>query len=108
MSARHPSTNTGTGELASGAGDAIEKSTALDRFVAGLIARHLAKAPVRLVLWDGSEFATAEPRAKATVAIASRTALLRLLLHPQLYFGECYAEGSIDIDGNLPDTMTAL
>ncbi len=115
MGMRSPSASELTSELArretsglTSTGTGNDRVTAIDRALAGVLARGLGSAPVRLVLWDGSELATADSRARARVYIASRKALVRLLVHPQLYFGECYADGSVEIDGDLPDLMTSL
>lgn len=90
--------------LASSAGH----PTSVDRALGSVLARALGAAPVRLLLWDGSEIASDAAGKRFQLRLHSRRALLGLLIHPQLYFGECYADGSLDVEGDLPDALTAL
>ena len=85
-----------------------ESLTAFDRLLADLLVRGLKTTPVRVILWDGTAFSTADPRAIATVRIKSRAALVRVLAHPQLHFGECYSDGSVEVEGPMPDLLTGL
>lgn len=82
--------------------------TSVDRALGSILARALGAAPLRLVLWDGSEIAGDTSGKRFRLHLHSRRALLLLLVHPQLYFGECYGDGSLDVEGNLPDVLTAL
>jgi len=65
-----------------------------------LLAR-LGDPPVSIVLWDGSRVATGYGRDAATLWIRSRFALYRMLSRPSLQFGECYRDGSIEVEGDL-------
>ncbi len=100
--------NAGIGHSASGVSSSVDRPTAIDRALAGLLARALGATPWRVTLWDGSDAAAATSSARFRLHVHTRRALLRLVVHPQLYFGDCYADGSIDIEGNLPDALTAL
>jgi cyclopropane-fatty-acyl-phospholipid synthase len=60
----------------------------------------LGNPPLRVVLWNGESFTTREP-APTTVRIHSRATLLKLLLNPELHFGDAYSEGAIEVDGDL-------
>jgi cyclopropane-fatty-acyl-phospholipid synthase len=68
---------------------------ALDRLL-----RWVGDPPVRLRLWDGTEVGTADPAAP-TLVVHNRRALYRLLLHPELYFGEAYTERALEVEGDL-------
>ncbi len=55
---------------------------------------------VAITLWDGAEIiGNATPIAR--VHIHTRAALYRLLVNPQLHFGEDYCRGFIDVEGDL-------
>jgi cyclopropane-fatty-acyl-phospholipid synthase len=82
--------------------------SAANRAVASFLGKALEKGRIALVLWDGTEVAGSSGSARYRIFIRSPKTLVRLLTHPQLYFGESYAEGAIEIDGHLPDVMTAL
>jgi len=65
-------------------------------------------APVRLVLGDGEGVSPPGASPVATVAIHNRPALFRLLLDPQIGFGDGYADGSIEVDGDLVDFLETV
>lgn len=98
----------GLGSSATKVASGAERLTLADRTLASTVASTLARSPLRLVLWDGTELPADAAGARYRLHIHTRKALLLLLAHPQLYFGECYSDGSIDVEGNLPDAMTEL
>ena len=57
--------------------------------------------PFRVMLWNGEEFATAPGDPIASVHFRDRAAFLRLLVMPDLGFGDAYSEGRIEVDGDL-------
>ncbi|HEY2774294.1 MAG TPA: cyclopropane-fatty-acyl-phospholipid synthase family protein [Candidatus Binatia bacterium] len=99
---------TGIGHSVSDLSSTPDRLTVADRAAAALLARALRDAALRIVLWDGTELSEARPGDGLTVRIHSRRALFRLILNPQLNFGECYAEGSLDVEGALPDAVCEL
>jgi cyclopropane-fatty-acyl-phospholipid synthase len=82
-------------------------SSRLDRFGLSLIQRGVGSAPIRFMLWDGF---TLDPpgSAVATVRLFSRRALLCCVCDPQLYFGEAYVAGSLQVEGNLVALLEAI
>lgn len=86
---------------------AQEGSSRLDRLALALIQRGVGSAPIRFTLWDGF---TLDPpgSAVATVRLLSRRALLSCLWDPQLYFGEAYVAGTLQVDGNLVALLDAI
>lgn len=63
--------------------------------------------PIRVVLWDGRALGPARASAIATVRIRDRATLYRVLLDPQMAFGEAYTEGRLEVEGDLPAMLTA-
>jgi cyclopropane-fatty-acyl-phospholipid synthase len=57
--------------------------------------------PIRIILWNGSDFATMPGQPIATVRIHDRQTFLRLLLNPDLGFGDGYTDGGIELEGDL-------
>jgi cyclopropane-fatty-acyl-phospholipid synthase len=83
------------------------ESRLLRRLLAGL-----GSPPVEFhLLWSGERVAPQAPTAAGTVEqvrIADRGTLLRLLLDPQVHFGDAYAAGRISVDGDLVHFMITL
>ena len=79
---------------------------AWDRWLLAAIYGGLNHANVRLRLWDGTSCGPAEP--VATVVIHDRGALFSLAWQPDIAFGDGYASGRIDVDGDLVALLEAL
>jgi cyclopropane-fatty-acyl-phospholipid synthase len=79
-----------------------QQSTKLDRWALERIRQTVAAAPIRFLLWDGFELpATTSAPAIASIVFRTRTALLGWLWNPELYFGETYMSGAVEIHGDL-------
>jgi cyclopropane-fatty-acyl-phospholipid synthase len=65
------------------------------------ILRGLGDPPMRMILWGEEEVSPATESPLATVRIPDRGTLVRLITHPELEFGDGYAEGRIGVDGDL-------
>lgn len=61
----------------------------------------LGNPPVGGVLWNGEEVLACEGTPATRLLFHSRRALLKTLLDPELYFGDEYAAGRVDVDGDL-------
>jgi cyclopropane-fatty-acyl-phospholipid synthase len=60
----------------------------------------LGDPPIELVLWDGQRVSS-DGETIASVRIADRGVLFSLLRDAQLYFGDAFSEGRIEIEGDL-------
>jgi cyclopropane-fatty-acyl-phospholipid synthase len=80
----------------------------LDRWLAARLQRTIASAGVRLELWDGSSSAEAPEHPIGELVIHDRATLLGLAVHPNLWFGEAYMTGRLDIRGPLSAVVEAL
>lgn len=80
-------------------------STGLDRGLAAGIARRLAPAPLTIVLWDGAEFSATKTPPRARIHLRDRGALLKLIVDPELQFGELYCTGRIEVEGDLVEAL---
>lgn len=61
----------------------------------------IGNAPVQIVLWDGTRGYPPGSNSAGTVFIKSPGTLLRLAIDPELYFGEEFSGGRIEIKGDL-------
>ncbi len=72
------------------------------------ILQSLGGPPVRVSLWNGETFSPAGGEPMAHVRIADRGSLLKLLADPELQFGECFCDGSIEVEGDLVSLLETL
>src|SRR5665213_536358 len=76
-----------------------------------LVRRFLAAcviSQVDVMFWDGRVIHATNGRAVGNVLIRARPALWRMLMNPDVGFGEGYRDGDIQIDGSLVDLMTTI
>ncbi|MBZ5650032.1 MAG: cyclopropane-fatty-acyl-phospholipid synthase family protein [Acidobacteriia bacterium] len=80
--------------------------SSIDGWLLERLRRSIGDPPIRLILRRRAELS---PRPGvdpiATVSISDRRTLVRLLLNPELAFGDCYANGSIVVQGDLVQVL---
>jgi cyclopropane-fatty-acyl-phospholipid synthase len=81
--------------------------TFVDRVIAQGFQRWLSPVGVRLELWDGSSPWTSSASAVGDLVVADRWAMLKMIVDPDLQFGEMYTEGRVAIRGSLVRVMDA-
>ncbi len=64
--------------------------------------------PVRFRLWNGDVIEPQHHEASFTLHLKDPKALYSLVANPNLAFGDLYAAGRLDIEGDLPDLMETL
>jgi cyclopropane-fatty-acyl-phospholipid synthase len=77
-------------------------STAFDRWALRRIRQRVAGARIGFALWDGFDIPPERGRRVATIRFVSRRALAGWIWDAELYFGETYMFGGVEIDGDLP------
>jgi len=65
-------------------------------------------APFEVRLWDGTRLSLSSEAPVAVVTVHDRAALAGLVLRPELAFGEGYAAGRIEVQGDLVGLMEAV
>jgi cyclopropane-fatty-acyl-phospholipid synthase len=71
-----------------------------DRWLLSLLHKALGDAPVRLVLWDGTEHLP-PARPVATLYVRDRKTLVGMFLDPDLNVGDAYASGRLEVEGDM-------
>lgn len=82
--------------------------TGFDRRIAALLALRFGNAAVGVALWNGEMFCANGAAVESSLRIADRATLVKLLTRPSFEFGDCYARGLVEVDGDLVATLTAL
>jgi cyclopropane-fatty-acyl-phospholipid synthase len=80
----------------------------LARWVAERLQRAIAPAAVRLELWDGFAPQSAPARPVGELLVHDRCTLLALAVNPDLWFGEAYMAGRLEIHGAVDRVVEAL
>src|SRR6185503_140903 len=78
-----------------------------DRWLLGLLHQGLGVENLRLVL-GGAEVGAKPGNELATVRIADRRTLLGMLVNPQVHSGDAYAEGRVEVEGDLVGMIEAV
>lgn len=93
---------------------ALRSSKSESNAHAGMPSRWLARKlfdlagepQVRIRLWDGTDIGSDSP--VATLLIHDRATLMRVLVHPDLYFGEAFMRGGVEVEGDLIRFLEAV
>lgn len=72
------------------------------------ILQSLGDPPVRVCLWTGETVSPGSGDPIAQVRIADRASLLKLLADPEFQFGECFCDGTIEVEGDLVSLLETL
>ncbi|MEN6449375.1 MAG: cyclopropane-fatty-acyl-phospholipid synthase family protein [Thermoguttaceae bacterium] len=72
----------------------------LERWLAARALRAMGDPPARLVLWNGDEIAN-NTRPIASLMFRDRATFWKVLLDPNLEFGEAFAAGRLEVEGDL-------
>lgn len=83
-----------------------ERNTA-HHFVRWLMNR-VGKPRLAIRFWDGQEFLPDSEHPVATVEFRTRRAFLSVMRSPSIGFGECYANGSIEIHGDIASCVNEI
>jgi cyclopropane-fatty-acyl-phospholipid synthase len=83
--------------------------TALERALLGKLIEVCNRPAFDVVLWTGETFSGVPGvQAPSRILIRDRGALVRMLANPELYTGDDYADGRVDIDGDLVGVLEAI
>ncbi len=99
------------------AGDAVQvpgtvpstgKAYAVERWLLRQLLRAAGNPPVNLMLWDGYEITPPSASPVGRLIFRDRRTLLKLMINPDLQFGELYSSGHLGVEGSLVEVLEAL
>src|SRR3984957_6982551 len=79
-----------------------------EKWLVKKIHRSIGNAPLQLVLGNGDESGASDGDRTGKVILRDRTTLLRMLLDPEVGFGDSYMEGRAEVDGDLVRCLEAV
>lgn len=80
----------------------------IERWLARLMLQSLGSPPVKLVLWNGEEFGSPDANPVARILVHDRAAFWKLLFDPDIQFGDGYADGRLEVEGDLVAMLEAV
>jgi cyclopropane-fatty-acyl-phospholipid synthase len=80
----------------------------IERWLGRQLFKSIGPAPIRFVLSDGTEISPAGSSPVGTVFIHDSRTLARLIIDPEMAFGEAYAGGHVHVDGDLVRLLEAV
>ncbi|HMJ49530.1 MAG TPA: cyclopropane-fatty-acyl-phospholipid synthase family protein [Burkholderiales bacterium] len=83
--------------------DALRQSSgrSIEEYLARALLDLLGNPPIRITLWNGKTVYVGQSKPVVDVRVKSRSCLVKLLLNPELYFGDAYSDGLVEVDGDL-------
>ena len=82
--------------------------SAAERWLARRMLQSMGSPPVRMVLCSGEEIPASGPPPVARMLIRDRATLRKLILKPNLGFGDGYSDGRIEVEGDLTEFLEAV
>lgn len=79
-----------------------------DRYVLSKIQARMRDAPVRIALWDGTTFYSVPATPVATIRVADRRTLWRIVRHQDVGLGDGFRDGGITVEGDLVGAVAAV
>lgn len=86
----------------------VAPATLFDRHLAVHLQRTIERTAVRLELWDGTSSYSGSTPSIGDLIVRDRPTLLRLMINPDLWFGEAYMAGRLEIRGAVEPVLEAL
>ena len=72
----------------------------IEKWLGRQLFKSIGPAPIRFVLRDGTEISPAGSSPVGTVFIHDNRTLAKLIIDPEMAFGEAYADGRVHVDGD--------
>jgi cyclopropane-fatty-acyl-phospholipid synthase len=78
-----------------------DRVTSFDRWIAKKMLEVVGNPPIELRLWDGEAVSPATETPVAKLQYNNRSAMLKTIVNPELYFGDLYSSGQASFSGDL-------
>ena len=89
------------GGFTSAAGAPAPPAWGGDRWLVHRLMQICGDPPLKVVLWSGEAISPPGTRPEVTLRLGDRSALYRLISHPNLHFGDLYSTGRVEVEGDL-------
>jgi cyclopropane-fatty-acyl-phospholipid synthase len=79
-----------------------------ERWLLQQIFKAIGPAPLRFSFKDGEELSPPGVSPVATIVFRDRRTLAQMIVDPEIAFGEAYADGRVEVEGNLTEALEAV
>jgi len=84
------------------------KVTSFDHWLMKQVLEIIGSPPLKIILWDGNVVYGADKQDVPTVTLCDRGSLLRLMVDPEINFGDLYSSGRIRFEGDLTQFLNSI
>lgn len=84
-----------------------KRASKISRWLLRKIYDGCGQPALRFVLWDGTEVSNPDKPA-AVLHIRNSSALYKLVINPEYYFGEGYVNGGLDVEGHMSTLLETI
>ncbi|MEW5755339.1 MAG: cyclopropane-fatty-acyl-phospholipid synthase family protein [Pseudomonadota bacterium] len=81
---------------------------AIERWALRKLLSLLGDPPIHVILWDGEVISAPGVDSVEKLIIRDRATLWRLVINPDLYFGDAYSQGRVEVEGDLVAFLETL
>jgi cyclopropane-fatty-acyl-phospholipid synthase len=85
----------------------VPRSSSIERSLLQSILNATGNPPIRLAIKGGASISPTDAQPVGTLLFQDRPALLKMILQPEIGFGDGYADGKIDVEGDLVTLLEA-
>ena len=85
----------------------VPRSSSIERSLLERILNATGNPPIRLTIKGGASISPTNAQPVGTLLFQDRAALLRMILQPEIGFGDGYADGKIEVEGDLVTVLEA-
>ncbi|MCG6887640.1 MAG: cyclopropane-fatty-acyl-phospholipid synthase family protein [Proteobacteria bacterium] len=82
--------------------------TVLDHWLINQVVDMIGHPPLKIILWDGQAVYGGDKQDVPVVTLLDRGTLLRLIVDPEMQFGDLYSSGRIRFDGDMAGFLTIV
>ena len=85
----------------------VLRSSSIERSLLQRILSSTGNAPIRLAIKGGASISPSDTQPVGALLFQDRAALLKMVLQPEIGFGDGYADGTIEVEGDLVTVLEA-
>lgn len=86
----------------------VPRSSSIERSLLNRVLNATGNPPIRLAIKGGASISPTDAQPVGALLFQDRAALLKTILQPEIGFGDAYADGKIEVEGDLVTLLEAV